>query len=163
MGGWERRQVTMWNKWKKIIETKQRKKNNETPCDSYPFTGGAIHTLVLQCPWESPKVNIQIVMINSTLLYSKVPVVAVQNLRSFNSDLEDFVSKILKVISAFLQVPLVPRWPQNVGPHGCRGLGNQQSIMMAIRLDSEDVELCHNLEQNCLRRPRNYAVSRSSL
>lgn len=96
---------------KNIIETKQRKENNEAPCDSYPFTGEAIHTLVLQCPWESPKVNIQIVMINSTLPYSEVPAVAVQNLCSFNSNLEDFVSKILKVILAFLQVPLVPRWP----------------------------------------------------
>lgn len=86
-------------------------------------------------------------MLNNTFPSSKGSVVAMQNLSSFNGGLEeDFVSKISKVISAFLQVPLVPQWPQNVGPHGCLGLGNQQSNMMAITLDSEDVELCHNLE-----------------
>lgn len=106
-----------------------------------------MHTLVLQCHWESPKANIETVMLNNTFLSSKGPVVAMQNLSSFNGGLEeDFVSKLSKVISDFLQVPLVPQWPQNVGPHGCLGLGNQQSNMMAITLDSEDVELCHNLE-----------------
>lgn len=81
--------------------------------DSYPFTGEAIHALVLQCHWEAPpKANIKTVMLNNTFLYHKVPVVAMQNLSSFNGDLEeDFVSKISKVISAFLQVPLVPQWP----------------------------------------------------
>lgn len=106
-----------------------------------------MRTLVLLCHWESPKANIETGMLNNTFLYHKVSVVAMQNLISFNGDLEeDFVSKISKVISVFLQVPLVPQWPQNVRPHGCLGLGNQQSIMMAITLDSEDVELCHNLE-----------------
>lgn len=94
--------------------------------DSYPFPIEAIHTLALQCHWESPKANIKTVMLNNTFLYSKVPVVAVRNLSSFNGDVEeDFVSKISKVILDFLQVPLVPQWPQNVGPHGCLGLGNQ--------------------------------------
>lgn len=63
---------------------------------------------------------------------------AVQNLGSFNSD-QNFLS-VSKVISVFLQVPLVPQWAQDLGPHRSQRLDNWQTTMMDISLDSEDVE-----------------------